>query len=89
MKNLSIKWQKFITYLTGYLSIIAFVICGGYFYKNTESEDVKSSCKKVLIITLVFTLIDILRMTIYNILTFVVLVTILYLLFQISIQLLV
>ncbi len=64
MKNLSSRWQKLIVWLTGYLSIIAFVIAGGYLYKNTEHEEVKTSAKVALFVTAIFTAIDILRMII-------------------------
>lgn len=62
MKNLSVRWQKLIVWLTGYLNIIAFVIAGGYLYQKTEHEEVKSSAKIALIVTAIFTAIDILRL---------------------------
>lgn len=66
MKNLSLKWQKLIVWLTGYLSIIAFVIAGGYLYKNSEHEEIKTSAKVTLFVTAVFTAIDIVRLIIQN-----------------------
>ncbi len=59
MKNLSVKWQKLIVWLTGYLNIIAFVIAGGYLYINTEQGEVKNSAKVALFATAVFTAVDI------------------------------
>ena len=58
MKGLSVKWQKLIVWLTGYVNIIAFVIAGGYLFKNTEHEDVKRSAKVALIVTAIFTAIE-------------------------------
>ncbi len=66
MKNLSVKWQKIIVWLTGYLNIIAFFLAGGFVFYKTEDEDVKKSAKTVLLFTLVFTAIDIIRLIIYN-----------------------
>ena len=67
MKGLSSKWQKLIVWLTGYLSIIAFVIGGGYIFMKTEDEDVKKSCKTVFLISLGFTALDIIFLIIRNI----------------------
>jgi len=66
MKNLSVKWQKIIIWLKGYLNIIAFFLAGGFVFYKTEDEDVKKSAKTVLLFTLVFTAIDIIRLIIYN-----------------------
>lgn len=60
MKNLSTRWQKLIVWLTGYLSIIAFVIAGGYIHQKTESDDVKRSAKISLFTVAVFTAFEIL-----------------------------
>lgn len=60
MKGLSVQFQKLIVWLTGYLSIIAFVVAGGYLYQKTEDEEVKSSAKVVLLLTAGFTAIEIL-----------------------------
>lgn len=61
MKDLSVRWQKLIVWLTGYLTIIAFVVAGGYLYQKTEHEEIKSSVKIALIVTAVFTAVDIIR----------------------------
>ncbi len=66
MKNLSVKWQKLIVWLTGYLNIIAFVIAGGYLFKNTENDEVRTSAKVALIATAVFTAIEIAYVFIQN-----------------------
>ena len=67
MKNLSSKWQKLIIWVTGYLSIIAFVIGGGYIYMKTEDADVKKSAKTVFLISIAFTALDIIFLIIRNI----------------------
>lgn len=61
MKNLSVRWQKLIVWLTGYLSIVAFVIAGGYIHQKTEHDEVKSSTKVALFVTAVFTALDMIR----------------------------
>ncbi len=66
MKGLSVKWQKLIVWLTGYVNIVAFVIAGGYLFKNTESEDVKRSAKLALIVTAIFTAVDIIILIMLN-----------------------
>lgn len=55
MKHLSIKWQKTILWVTGYLNIIAFVIAGGYIHQKTEEETLRSSAKEVFLFTAIFT----------------------------------
>lgn len=66
MKGLSVKWQKLIIWLTGYVNLIAFVIAGGYLFKNTESEDVKRSAKAAFIVEAIFTAIEIVFLIIRN-----------------------
>lgn len=61
MKGLSVKWQKLIVWLTGYVNIIAFVIAGGYLFKNTGHEEVRRSAKTAFAVTAVFTAVDALR----------------------------
>lgn len=65
MKNLSVRWQKLIVWLTGYLNIIAFVIAGGYLFEKTEHQEVKSSAKTAFIVTAVFTAMDMVHLIIY------------------------
>ena len=69
MKNLSVKWQKLIIWLTAYLNVIAFVLAGGYIYLNADDEDVKDSAKNALAVVAAFAALDILRTVIYNILS--------------------
>ena len=69
MKNLSERWQKLILWLTGYLSIIAFVIAGGYIYQKSDNENLRNSAKTVLLITVVFTIIDIILLIVSSIVT--------------------
>lgn len=61
MKNLSSTWQKVIVWVTGYLNIIAFILTGGYFYKNTEDESVRYSAKTAFVITVIFAVISALQ----------------------------
>lgn len=65
MKNLSVRWQKLIVWLTGYLNIIAFVIAGGYLFEKTEHQEVKNSAKTAFIVTAVFTAADMVHLIIY------------------------
>lgn len=58
MKGLSAKWQKVIIWLTGYANIIAYVIAGGYLFKNTEHEEVKHSAKIAFVVTAIFTVLE-------------------------------
>ena len=69
MKNLSATWQKLILWLTGYVSIVAFILAGGYFYKNTEDKKVKTTAKVVLVLTAVFTALGIVVSILNNIAT--------------------
>lgn len=62
MKGLSLRWQKVVVWLTGYLNIVAFIIAGGYFYQKTEHEEVKRSAIIALFVTAVFTAIDVVRL---------------------------
>lgn len=66
MKGLSARWQKLIVWLTGYLGIIPFVVAGGYIHQKTEDEDVKISAKTALVVTAVFTAIDVLLLIVRN-----------------------
>ena len=66
MKNLSVKWQKIIVWLTGYLSVVAFFLAGGYVFTKTEDEDVKKSAKTVLLLTLGFTALEIIYLIVSN-----------------------
>ncbi len=69
MKGLSTKIQKLVLWLTGYTSIIAFVLAGGYIYKNTDDEDIKESAKHVLLTYAIFTGLLLVRNLIYNLMS--------------------
>ena len=69
MKNLSSKWQKLIVWLTGYVNIIAFFLAGGYIFLKTDDEDVKTSAKTALVLTVFFTVVELLRSVIYYIMS--------------------
>jgi cytochrome bd-type quinol oxidase subunit 2 len=52
------KWKGVFLWLSGYLSIIAFAIVGGYTIVKSEDDDLKKTAKSVLIVTLIFTAIS-------------------------------
>ncbi len=54
MKGLSLKWQKALVWVSGWASIVAFVLVGGYFWKNSEHEEIKSSAKYSFITYAIF-----------------------------------
>lgn len=62
MKDLSVKWQKLIVWLTGWLGIIPFVIAGGYIHQKSEDQGVRRSAKCALIVVAVFTALEILNL---------------------------
>lgn len=64
MKNLSVRWQKLIVWLTGYLNIIAFVIAGGYLFEKTEHQEVRNSAKIAFFVTAVFTAVEMVHLII-------------------------
>ncbi len=67
MNGLSAKWQKLIVWLSGYLGITSFLIGAGFVYLKTDDDDVKNSCKTVLVLLAVFTGASILFSTVlYN-----------------------
>ena len=66
MKKLSVNFQKLLVWLTGYLNLIAFILCGGYLFLNTKEKAVKRSAKTVLYLLAGFTGLDILRSLVYN-----------------------
>ena len=53
MNNWSKKWNKIFLWATGYLSIVAFAVVGGYALVKGD-EDSKKTAKSVLIATLIF-----------------------------------
>ena len=52
------RWKKLLIWVSGYLSIIAFVIVGGYFIIKGEDEELKKTAKLVFIVTIIFTAIS-------------------------------
>lgn len=53
-KEINNKWKKALLWLSGYLTIIAFVIVGGYFVYKTDDKELKKETKRALIVTLIF-----------------------------------
>ena len=39
------RWKRLLIWVSGYLSIIAYVIVGGYFMVKSDDEDLKKDCK--------------------------------------------
>ena len=68
MKKLSPIWQKCIVWFTAYVNIIAFVIAGGFIYNKTENEDVRGSAKLALLTFGSFTVLELVRSLVYNLL---------------------
>ena len=52
------RWKKLLIWVSGYLSIIAFVIVGGYFIIKGEDDELKKTAKLVFIVTIIFTAIS-------------------------------
>lgn len=59
MKGIKDNVYKVILWLSGYLSIIVFALTGGYVWLKTDNEELKKETKKIFIVTLIFTLIDV------------------------------
>ena len=52
------KWKSVLVWLSAYLSFIAFVVVGGYFYVKKEEEELQNATKSAFLVTLVFTAIS-------------------------------
>lgn len=52
------RWKALFIWLSGYLSIIAFAVVGGYAIVKSEDEELKKTAKQALIVTLIFTAIS-------------------------------
>ncbi len=52
------RWKRLLIWVSGYLSIIAYVIVGGYFFTKTDDEDLKKTAKSAFIVTIIFTAIS-------------------------------
>jgi len=59
MKGIKDNVAKVILWLSGYLNIIVFALTGGYVWLKTDNDELKGEAKKVFIVTLIFTLVDI------------------------------
>ncbi|MBR2460447.1 MAG: hypothetical protein IKB34_04375 [Clostridia bacterium] len=49
------KWKSVLVWLSAYLSFIAFVVVGGYFYIKKEEEEIQTATKRAFLVTLCFT----------------------------------
>ena len=56
--NWNSKWKSVLVWLSAYLSFIAFVVVGGYFYIKKEEEAVQTATKRAFLVTLIFTAIS-------------------------------
>lgn len=52
--NWNNKLSKLFIYLSGYVSFIAFAIVGGFTLVKTDDEELKTTTKRVFIITLIY-----------------------------------
>ena len=52
------RWKALLIWLSGYLSIIAFAVVGGYTIVKSDDEELKRTVKKAFIVTLIFTAIS-------------------------------
>ena len=52
------KWKSVLVWLSAYLSFIAFVVVGGYFYIKNEEEEIQNATKRAFLVTLCFTAIS-------------------------------
>ena len=59
------RWKAFLIWLSGYLSIVAFAIAGGYAIVKSDDEELKKTAKQALIVTLIFTAISVF-LSLYN-----------------------
>ena len=50
-------WKKLLIWISGYLSIVAFAIVGGYAIVKSNDEELKKTAKKAFIVTVIFTII--------------------------------
>lgn len=65
MKGIKDNVAKVILWLSGYLNIIVFALTGGYVWLKSDNDELKNETKKIFIVTLIFTLIDILLRVYY------------------------
>ncbi len=49
------KWKKLLIWLSGYLSIIAFALVGGYTIVKSDDEDLQKTAKQAFLITAICT----------------------------------
>ena len=54
MEKISDRWAKLILWASAYINAILFALVGGYYWLKTDREELKSECKKVLWVTLIF-----------------------------------
>ena len=52
------RWKRLLIWVSGYLSIIAYVIVGGYFMVKSDDVDLKKTAKPAFIVSIIFTAIS-------------------------------
>ena len=59
MKGLWTKnWKKALIWLCGYVSLIAYVIAGGYVVAKSTDKELQKTAKQVFVVTLIFAAIE-------------------------------
>ena len=56
--NWNNKWKSVLIWLSAYLTFIAFVVVGGYFYVKKEDEELQLATKRAFLVTLGFTAVN-------------------------------
>ena len=56
--NWNNKWKSVLIWLSAYLTFIAFVVVGGYFYIKKEDEELQLATKRAFLVTLGFTAVN-------------------------------
>ena len=58
MKGLKQNQAKFVLWISGFVSFLAFALVGGYVFVSSENEELKKETKKVFVVSLIFVCIE-------------------------------
>lgn len=58
MKGLKQNQAKFVLWISGFVSFLAFALVGGYVFVSSENEELKKETKKVFLVSLIFICIE-------------------------------